>query len=76
MNIDERLELLEAAVGSMQTMLVHGAEGWGLILDAGETVGIPMTTKVFFADTIHEAICKAEEALLRHGIKGLKAGRA
>ena len=76
MNIDERLEMLEAVFGSKQTMLIHGADGWGLILDAGEQVGtMNIANKVFFANTVHDVVLMAEDALLRYGIKGLKAGR-
>lgn len=74
MNIDERLEALEAVFGSKQTMLVHGAEGWGLIFDAGEQLSIPISKKTFFARTVHEVVLMAEETSLQYGKQGLMAG--
>lgn len=65
MNIDERIAELERKIGSNQTMLAHGNKGWILIFDAGDALGIKANPVVrFFGDTIHEAVLKAEEALL------------
>lgn len=65
MNIDERLDALEAKIGSKQTMLAHGENGWLLVFDAGDALGVQANPVVrFWGSTIHDAVLAAETELL------------